>query len=562
VNAPLRRTFYLFVGGFVALIGVLAYWQVYAQESLANDPANSLQSQRALETPRGLILAGDGETVLARSEEQESEGGSTTYDRVYPEGPLYGNITGYWSTRYGATGIEVGENTNLSGGGDPATLDDLINQATGGPEAGNNVVLTIDPELQRTAYEALANSNTGQGSAMALDPQTGEILALASYPSYDPNDIDENFEELAEDPDAPLLDRATQGLYAPGSTFKVVTAAAALEAGVDPNDEFFDSGEYETPGYTVINYRNEDRGEVTFTEALVFSINVIFAEIAVEIVGPEALAGVAQAFGFGDDYENFPLPVSASDLGLPPSEWAPGYTAQVAFGQGQVVSNVFQMALVSAAVANDGEVMDPTLVREIRSSDGVLLDTANPRVRERAIPEETANDLGGMMESVVQDGNLVNAQVAGMRVAGKTGTAEAPEGEPHSWFISYAPADDPEIAVAVMVENGGVIDDEGYAATPAVSIAGEMMRTYLDRPAPAQQQQGQQPGSQQGQPPAGPAQPGQTPQVPQLPQGQGGQGQQGPPGVQDVLPEGFEEDLPFNPFREEEEPSGGSQGPG
>ncbi|MDQ5814106.1 MAG: penicillin-binding transpeptidase domain-containing protein, partial [Actinomycetota bacterium] len=204
MNVQLRHTFYLFTLGFVTLVAVLAYWQVYAREPLVNDPANSLQSRRVQEVPRGLILAGDGETELARSE-QEDNG---TYTRVYPEGPLYAGVTGYWSTRYGASGLEIGENSNLSGAGDPETLDELMNQVSGGPQAGNDVELTLDPELQRLAYDQLAQSSTGRGAAVSLNPKNGEILALASYPSFDPNNIDENFEDLAEDPSFPLVNRA------------------------------------------------------------------------------------------------------------------------------------------------------------------------------------------------------------------------------------------------------------------------------------------------------------------------------------------------------------------
>src|ERR687895_1787863 len=190
---------------------MLAYWQVYARESLANNPQNGLQTQRAIETPRGLILAGDDETVLAKSVGRKT-GSGTVYDRVYPQGETFSNVVGYWSTKYGATGIEIGQNSELSGTAEPATLDGLINKMTGGPQPGNNVVLTLDPELQRIAYEGLAATATGRGSAMAVDPNNGEILAMTSYPSFDPNNIDETFPELARDPDSPLVNRAIQSL--------------------------------------------------------------------------------------------------------------------------------------------------------------------------------------------------------------------------------------------------------------------------------------------------------------------------------------------------------------
>jgi peptidoglycan glycosyltransferase len=469
LNAHLRRSFYLFVAGFVALVGVLAYWQVYAREPLTTDPANSLQSQRAQDSPRGLILAGDGETELARSVEEDDG----SYTRVYPEGPAYSHVVGYWSPRYGASGIEVAQTNNLSGSGEPETLDEVMNQIRGGPEAGNDVELTLDPELQRLAYEQLASSKTGRGAAVAVNPKNGEVLALASYPSYDPNDLDETFPKLSEDPNSGLLSRATQGLYPPGSTFKVITAAGALQAGADPTDKFKDTGTYETPGYDVYNYKGRVYGNVTFTEAMVYSINAIFARLGYEYAGGEKLGQLAQDFGFGDTYEDFPLPIRPSSMGdLPPEQWAQGLVAQLSFGQGPATSHPFQMALVTATIANDGTMMEPRLVREVRSPDGVIIDKPTPRVRKRVLDQETAQTINDMMQHVVADLEI-DALIPGVKVAGKTGTAEAPPDELHSWFISFAPADDPRIAVAVIVENG----QEGYRA--ALPIARSMMEAYL-----------------------------------------------------------------------------------
>ncbi|WP_162924297.1 peptidoglycan D,D-transpeptidase FtsI family protein [Rubrobacter indicoceani] len=475
MNRHLRRTFYLFALGFVALVAVLAYWQVYARESLANNPENSLQTRRALEAPRGTIFAANGETVLARSEEQPSEtGGNSTYSRVYPEGPLYAGIVGYWSTRYGATGIEIAENANLSGTADPSTLDELINQVSGGPQPGNNVTLTINDELQRAAYNAVASSETGRGSIVAMDPQTGEILALVSYPSYDPNNIDEVFDELINDPAEPLLNRATQGLYPPGSVFKVVTAAAALKDGVRPTDMFTDTGVFERPGYTVVNYDDGVYGAVNFARALELSINTIFAQVTVDEIGAELLYETAGDFGYGSSYEDFVLPVTPSQLGQ-------GDIAQLAFGQDSNVSNVFEMAQVAATIANGGTAMEPHLIREVRSPDGVIIDRTQPQVREEVLDEQLADTLQDMMVGVVDEGSANLAQRS-VEIAGKTGTAETPSGDPHSWFIASAPADEPQIAVAAMIENGGDGEAAGLPAAMAV------IDTYLDLDGNAQPQ--------------------------------------------------------------------------
>jgi peptidoglycan glycosyltransferase len=475
LNAHLRRSFYLFAAGFFGLVAMLAYWQVYSREALANNPENGFQTQRSISSPRGLILAGDGETVLAKSVKRETPQGPV-YDRVYPLGAPFSNVVGYWSTRYGATGIEIANNTDLSSiAGEPQTLDDLINRATGGPQPGNNVVLTLDPELQELAYQELQGSLTGRGSVVAINPKTGEILAMASSPSFDPNDINDNYPELASAPDAPLINRATQSLYPPGSVFKMITAAAALEAGVSPEDTFFDSGAYELPGYTVRNFEDKEYGEVTFTRALAYSINVVFAKIAVDIVGAKALTQMALDFGFGDPYDDFPLPVSGSSVNsLPPDQWTTGTLAQTAFGQGEVQTNSFEMALVTAAIANDGRMVKPRLVREVRSPDGIILDKPTASIRRQAIPPGTASTLNEMMQQVIIQGGLTEAEIPGVKVAGKTGTAESGNGNAHSWWITFAPADDPEIAMCVMVENGGRAD------RGALPLAARLMRAYLE----------------------------------------------------------------------------------
>ena len=475
MNTHLRRSFYLFVAGFVGLVLMLAYWQVYSREALANNPENGFQTQRSISSPRGLILGGDGETVLAKSVKRPTPRGPV-YDRVYPLGEPFSNVVGYWSTRYGATGIEIGNNSDLSAiAGEPETLDDLINRATGGPQPGNNVVLTIDPELQELAYQELSASSTGRGSVVALNPQTGEILAMATSPSFDPNNIDENYPDLANAEDAPLVDRATQSLYPPGSVFKVITAAAALEAGVSPEEKFFDSGAYELPGYTVHNFQDKDYGEVTFTRALAYSINVVFAKIAVTIVGAERLTEMALNFGFGDPYDDFPIPVSGSSVNsLPPDQWTTGTLAQTAFGQGEVQTNSFEMALVAAAIANDGKMVEPRIVREVRSPDGIILDKPTPSISRRALPADTAATLNEMMQQVIIQGGLTEAEIEGIKVAGKTGTAESGNGDPHSWWITFAPADDPKIAMCVMIENGGRAD------RGALPVAARLMRAYLE----------------------------------------------------------------------------------
>ncbi|WP_273844924.1 peptidoglycan D,D-transpeptidase FtsI family protein [Rubrobacter calidifluminis] len=474
MNRHLRRIFYVFCCGFVALVGVLAYWQVYAKQTLADNPNNGLQSQRELQAPRGLILARDGQTVLAKSVKNGKD-----YQRVYPQGALYSNVVGYWSQRYGATGIELTENSNLSGNAEPRTLDELLNQLSGGPQPGDNVELTLDPRLQRLSYDLIKNSSSGKGAIVALNPKTGEILALASYPSYDPNNIDENFKQIQKSPDDLLLDRATQGLYPPGSTMKVITAAAALKKGVKPTDVFNDPGYYYPMGggYAVTNYKGASYGNVTFQKALDLSINVIFAKVAVEYVGAKALYDTARAFGFGDSYNDLPLQITPSSVGPPPSKWDRNYLATAAFGQAQVQATPFEMAMVAATIANDGVMMKPRIIKEVRSPEGVLLERTHPSEDHRVLDTQTAQTLNQMMQSVVTDGDAGGAKIPGVTVAGKTGTAETPSGAPDAWFISFAPANDPKIAVAVLVHNGG--DSETNAVPLAQKVMQQALREHL-----------------------------------------------------------------------------------
>ncbi|WP_053057727.1 peptidoglycan D,D-transpeptidase FtsI family protein [Rubrobacter aplysinae] len=576
MNVQLRRVFYLIAAGFVALVLTLAYWQVYAREEVSNNPKNSLQAARNLESPRGLILARDGETVLADSVRRDSEEGYS-YDREYPEGAAFSNIIGYSSVIYGQAGVEARLNSELTGSGDPQTLDELINQSTGGPRAGNNVELTIDSELQQLAYDELSKTDSGRGSLVAFEPDTGDVLALVTYPSYDPAVVDQEngFAELQQDEDLPLINRATQALYPPGSTFKTITASAGLKSGLTPKSEFFDSGEYPLPGFTIRNYKGEQFGEVTLREALVESINVIFSKIAVDEVGPQDLAAMARAFGFGDNYDDFLLPVVASTLGSDPSTWVPGNTAPISFGQEKVGANVFEMAMVAATIANDGDMMEPRLVKEVRSSDGVILDSPAPKVRRSdVISEEHAGEMSSMMQSVVDDPPLGKAQISGVEVAGKTGTAEAPPGDPHSWWISFAPTDEPEIAVAAMVENGGELDVDGNADIPAVEIGTTITSAYLDAEAQdagqsqdnqqeqqeqqeQQNQQGQQNGQQsQDQPQLQPPQnqPGVQPQRPQ--QGRQPQNPQNPQNPQSQQNQPLPNQVPQDQLPQQSLPNG------
>jgi peptidoglycan glycosyltransferase len=288
---------------------------------------------------------------------------------------------------------------------------------------------------------------------VALDPRTGAVLAMVSYPRYDPNHIDENWKALNADPGTPLLNRATQGLYPPGSVFKTIVAAAALQTGaVTPKTAFDDTGSFLAGGYEVQNYDEKVYGAHDFTDAFASSINTTFAKIGVDL-GADTLAGFAGDFGFGQD---LPWPLAASASRFPdPGEMDVAHVAQAAFGQGEVLATPMQMALAAAAVANGGRIMKPYIVGQVIGYPVDQPQETKPEVWLTPISAETAATLRDLMIEVVNRGTGTGAALNSVQVAGKTGTAEVEDAESHAWFAGFAPADDPQVVVVVLVENAG-----------------------------------------------------------------------------------------------------------
>jgi len=478
----------------IALIVGTTYWQTWAQAGLADRQDNEIQRVAKFTIKRGLIYAGDGKTVLAANRAKRV-GNQTLYFRRYPQGKLAPHVVGYSTQTRSQAGIErslddylTGSNANLN-----TVLKTTLDRLRGVTVKGNNVYLTIDPRAQRIANEALAGKC---GALVAIEPSTGKVLALASSPTYNENLVERSFGLIRRisapcKPPAPLLDRATQGLYAPGSTFKVVTAAAALDTGrFTPDSTFFDPGYCEEYGQRISNAGNPDHtgpesfGQVNFTTALQHSINAVFCNIG-KAIGAGTILDYATRFGF---YSRPPLETPLNERaasGLykghklfrprdPARQVDPG---RLAFGQERLLVTPLQMAMVAAAVANQGVVMRPTLVDKIVSPGGSTVQRTHPDKLGRAIQAKTASELTAMMEAVVTGGTGTAAQIPGVRVAGKTGTAET--GVAHvytAWFISFAPADQPKVAVAVVVENGG------FGGASAAPIAKTVMQAILRRP--------------------------------------------------------------------------------
>lgn len=462
METPVRRLYLFFALLFVALIGQLTYVQVYAAPDLRTHPANTRAVEAEMRRERGLIVSADG-VVLATNRRQ-----GPYFLREYPEGALVSPWLGYSSLRYGRAGLERVYNAELAGESSLLSLRNYLDVLTGKPKRGADLRLTLDARVQRAAVAALGNRT---GAVVVLDPRTGAVLALASSPRYDPNRLEQDWQALNEDAARPLVDRALQGRYPPGSVFKVVVAAAAIQEGVTTaGAAYTDEGSWIAGGYRVSNYGGAVYGPHDFATAMAKSINTTFAKVGVEL-GAERLARYARAFGFG---ERPPWRLGGAESVFPdPGGMDTAHVAQAAFGQGEVLVTPLEMALATAGIANGGRIMRPFLVDEVRAYDQALLDKTKPAVWLTPVSAATAAAVRDLMVGVVERGTGTKAALPHVQVAGKTGTAEVADGEPHAWFVAFAPAQDPQVAVAVVVEHGGA---GGSAAAP---IAREVLAAAL-----------------------------------------------------------------------------------
>ena len=446
-----------------ALISNLTYVQVISAGTLAKHPANTRGLAAEMRQERGAIITADG-VVLADSV-REGE----TYSRRYPQGDLAAHVLGYHSLRYGRAGIEAAANEALAGKRDFASIADMIEAAAGTPVPGNDVRLTIDSRVQAAAEAALGDR---RGACVAIDPATGAVLGYASNPGYDPATIDDAWEQLSGDGTAaPLLDRAGRSLYPPGSTFKIVTLAAAIENDVASLETTYTGpARLDIGGAPVTNYGGSAYGAIDLRKATASSVNTVFGQLARDI-GADSLVGQCEEFGIGSRVP-FDLPTVTS-LMPDPTEMTVWETAWAGVGQpvgehdspaGPQVTPL-QMALITAGIANDGIVMRPYLIDAITDRSGRIITSTTPRTWTTALDPTTAAAVTEAMVGVVRSGSGGRAAIQGVTVAGKTGTAEAGKSmETHAWFVAFAPAEEPRIAVALVLENAGV---GGSVAAPA-----------------------------------------------------------------------------------------------
>ena len=462
MDRPIRRLLLFFTLIFLALIVQLTYVQVWAAPKYKVHPANTRAIEEEMKVERGAIISADGvELAVNRKEGQY-------FLRQYPQGALVSPWLGYNSLRYGRAGIERIYNEELSGQSGLLGITGYWDRILGRAHRGADLKLTINMAVQAAAADALGQR---KGAVVALDPRTGEVLAMVSYPRYDPNLIDEEWDDITSDPDRPLINRPSYGLYPPGSVFKIIVASAGLQEGVvEPDTQFVDEGTVMAGGYQVRNYDDRVYGEHTFTKAFASSINTTFAKVGVSL-GADTLAAYAEDFGFD---KVIPFPLGGSESLFPdPDGMDKAHVAQASFGQGEVLATPLEMALSAAAVANRGQIMEPYIVSQVVDYHQNVLSQTKPGVWLKPISAETAAQMTGLMVEAVNSGTGTAAAIEGVQVAGKTGTAEVADAEPHAWFAGFAPASAPEVVVAVLVENGG---SGGSVAAP---IAREVIAAAL-----------------------------------------------------------------------------------
>jgi len=492
VNRQISRLALVALLLLAALIVATTYWQSWAAPGLAAKQDNAIQRVAQLRIKRGKIYAANG-TLLATNRAVKT-GGQTLYARRYPTNGFAAQTIGYSTQGRSRSGIEEQENAYLTAANaNLGTIwSKLVNTAKGTTITGNNLVLNLRVNAEKIAENDLRGKC---GAAVLLNPKTGQVYAMASSPTYNPNDIesDKGYAQILKSPSAcpgsssALWNRATEGLYPPGSIFKTITASAAIEDGVyTPNSMFDDPGYCTEYGQRISNALNpegsaEAYGEVNMIQAYEHSINAVFCDIGMKL-GAKKIIDKAKDFGF---YSQPPIELP-SDTVAPSGEYKANHTlltntgvmdpGRLAFGQDKLDVTPLQMALVAAAVANKGTIMAPHLVNKVTSPSGGTVVKIKPRVWKHAIKPSTAADLNTMMQAVVTGGTGTSAQIPGVEVAGKTGTAET--GIPHvydAWFIFFAPANNPVVAGAVVVEHS----DNGFGGSVSAPIAKQLMQAIL-----------------------------------------------------------------------------------
>ncbi|HEV2813948.1 MAG TPA: penicillin-binding transpeptidase domain-containing protein [Solirubrobacteraceae bacterium] len=475
MNTPAFRLYALIALLFALLVGQTSRWTVFEAEALRDNKLNARELLAEQRIHRGAIRAAGGE-VIARS----VEGPGKTFSRRYPLGELFAHPVGYSFIDIGRAELEQSRNDELSGVRDE--VGSIVDQLSGREREGQQLHTTLDLGAQRLALEALGGQ---RGAVVAMEPETGRIRVMASTPSYDPDALrrDGAFRQLSGAEGSPLLNRATAGRYPPGSTFKVVTAVAAIDSGKFTKDSVLDGSSPKTiSGAPLSNFGDADYGQIPLTLALTKSVNTVWAQVGVD-VGAQTMQRYMERFGFYDRAE-VDLPTGQrTRSGVYKRSGIEQVTddsvdvGRVAIGQGDLLASPLQMAMVASAVANDGTLMKPRLSDRVVDRDGRTVERYEPDELREVMKPETAQEVGDMMASVVREGTGTAAALAGFPVAGKTGTAElnVEQGINQPWFIGFAPRDNPRIAIAVSIENSSGTGGE-VAAPIAKRVMEELLR--------------------------------------------------------------------------------------
>lgn len=455
-NRKIIRVLVVISALFLTLLSYLLYFNMFEAKSVSTNPYNRRQWDDELYVTRGTIYDSDG-VVLA-----ETVGNGETIKREYPYGRLYSHVIGYCSQVYGKSLLEREYDSELLGKGD-------IDIFQGDKKKGFDLNLTIKNSLQKYAYEQLRGK---KGAIVALNPQNGKILAMVSLPDFEPSadNLEKNWNSIVEDESAPLVARAFSGLYPPGSTYKIVTAAAAFENGFQ-GKTFEDTGAFENGDLKVENFGNKKYGEISFERGFEVSSNQLFCTVGFEL-GSEKVLEIAERFGVG---KNVDFDIDASSSRIEYKKMTDEDAALVSIGQGQLLVSPLHMAMICGSVANDGVMMTPYVVDSVTKNEAVI-SKARPKTFTQPMDKECADYIKELMVNTVKSGTGSRAAIWGIDVAGKTGTAENETEEDHAWFVGFAPADEPQIAVAVVIENSG--KSGGDAAAP---IAGNIIRKYLGK---------------------------------------------------------------------------------
>jgi peptidoglycan glycosyltransferase len=494
MNRPIRN---LAIGCMVLFLALLInttylqYWQADSLTSLSKHPDNRRVLDAAYSRPRGAILVKGKEIADSVKSDDRYE-----YQRVYPQGRQYAQLTGFFSRDWGLGGVEATQNSILSGNDSKLFVNRVIDLLGNQDPRGGSVSLTINAKAQKAAYDGLkALGDNVRGAVVALEPSTGKVLAMVSSPTYDPNRlashdfvaVNQAHKDLLADPLQPLNNRAIEEVLPPGSTFKLVTAAAALESGKYEPDTMVPGGsrlDLPQTSKDLVNENGRSCGgdKITLTRALQVSCNVAFGSVGMKI-GADAIRDQAEKFGFGSrSFHDLDDSLTRQALSRFPENPDEPQTALSAIGQFDVATTPLQMAMITAGIANSGTVMQPYLVDELRSNDLEVIGKTDPKaLTPNAVSAATARKLTDMMVAVVDSGTATTAQIPGVKVAGKTGTAQsAPERPPYAWFVSFAPADNPTVAVAVLVQDAGVDRDAISGSGLAAPIAKSVMEAVLN----------------------------------------------------------------------------------